>query len=116
LGERGREAPEGVAAERGITMINNISEGTLRVASKIDPSVAVHDREINQQKDRQIREARPVEQSASGTQTHKENTQADEESGKFLLAGKKMVFEKYDRNGELILRIPPSSKPVDQVA
>jgi hypothetical protein len=98
-------------------MINNISEGTLRVASKIDPSVAVHEKEINQQKDRQIREARPVEQSASGAQTSKENTQTDtdKESGKFLFAGKHMVFEKYDRNGELILRIPPSSKPVDQV-
>lgn len=97
-------------------MINNISEGTLRVASRIDPSVAVHDKEINQQRDRQIREARPVEHSEAGAQTRKENTEADKESGKFLFADKKIVFEKYDRNGELILRIPPSDKPVDEVA
>jgi hypothetical protein len=96
-------------------MINNISEGTLRVASKIDPSVAVHDREITRQKDKQIRDARPVEQSESGAQTRKENTQADRGSEKFLFADKHMVFEKYDRNGEVILRIPPSSNPVDQV-
>jgi hypothetical protein len=96
-------------------MINNISEGALRVASKIDPSVAVHDREIDHLKDRQIRDARPVEKSASGAQTRKENTQTDKESEKFLFADKHMVFEKYDRNGEVILRIPPSTKPVDQV-
>jgi hypothetical protein len=96
-------------------MINNISEGTLRVASKIDPSVAVNDREINQLKDRQIRDARPVEKSASGAQTHKEKAQADKGSEKFLFADKHMVFEKYDRNGQVILRIPPSTKPVDQV-
>ena len=99
-------------------MINNISEGTLRVASRIDPSVAVNDKEVNQQKERQIREARPVEHSEAGAQTRKENTQAetDKESGKFLFADKKIVFEKYDRNGELILRIPPSETPVDEVA
>jgi hypothetical protein len=97
-------------------MINNISEGTLRVASKIDPGVAVHDKEIHQQKDRQIRQARPVEDSEAGAQTRKENTQTDKGSGKFLFADKHIVFEKYDRNGELILSIPPSTKPVDEVA
>jgi hypothetical protein len=100
-------------------MINNISEGTLRVASKVDPSVAVHDKEIHQQKDRQIREARPVEHSRAGDQTRKDDTKADKgdkESGKFLFADKHIVFEKYDRNGELVLRIPPSTKPVDEVA
>jgi hypothetical protein len=97
-------------------MINNISEGTLRVASRIDPSVAVHDKEINQQKDRQIRDLRPVEHSEAGTQTRKEHAEEDKESEKFLFADKKIVFEKYDRNGELILRIPPSDKPVDEVA
>jgi hypothetical protein len=97
-------------------MINNISEGTLRVASRIDPSIAVHDKEINHQKDRQIRDARPVEQSEAGDQARKENTQTDKGSEKFLFADKHMVFEKYDQNGALILRIPPSAKPVDQVA
>jgi hypothetical protein len=97
-------------------MINNISEGTLRVASKVDPSVAVHDKEIHQQKDRQIREARPVEHSQAGDQTRKEETKGDKGSGKFLFADKHIVFEKYDRNGELVLRIPPSTKPVDEVA
>jgi hypothetical protein len=97
-------------------MINNISEGTLRVASRIDPSVAVHDKEILQQKDRQIRQARPVEHSEAGAQTRKENTKTDEGSGKFLFADKHIVFEKYDRNGELVLRIPPSTTPVDEVA
>jgi hypothetical protein len=97
-------------------MINNISESTLRVASRSDPSVALHDKEIQQQKDKQVREARPVEHSEAGAQTRKENTKAENESSKFLFAEKQIVFEKYDRNGELILRIPPSATPVDEVA
>ncbi len=97
-------------------MINNISEGALRVASKIDPSGNIHEKEVNQQKAKEIRDARPVEKSDAGAQTHAKKAQEDKGSEKFLFNDRHMVFEKYDKNGEVILRIPPSEKPVDQVA
>ena len=96
-------------------MINNISEGALRVASKIDPSGAVHDKEVLQQKAREMSEARPVEASEAGGQAQKKDTQPkDQGTSRYLLADRQMVFEKYDRNGDLILRIPPSMNPVDE--
>ena len=96
-------------------MINNISEGALRVASKIDPSSVIHEREVSQQKAKEIRDARPVEKSDGGTQAQAKKTQKEKGSEKFLFEDKHMVFEKYDKNGELILRLPPSEKPIDQV-
>jgi hypothetical protein len=97
-------------------MINNISEGALRVASKIDPSSVIHEREVSQQKAKEIRDARPVEKSDGGTQAQAKKAQKEKGSEKFLFEDKHMVFEKYDKNGELILRLPPSEKPIDQVA
>ncbi len=97
-------------------MINNISEGALRVASKIDPSGAIHEKEVNQQKAKEIRDARPVEKSDNGNKAEAKKAKEDETTGKFLQNGNNMVFEKYDKNGDLILRIPPSQTPVDEVA
>jgi hypothetical protein len=104
-----------VSAERGTIMINNISEGALRVATKIDPSGAIHEKEVNQQKANHIREARPVEKTGQGNQADAHNAEKDQTTGKYLLNDKRVVFEKYDRNGDLILRIPPSQTPVDEV-
>jgi hypothetical protein len=97
-------------------MINNISEGALRVASKIDPSGAIHEKEANQQKSKTVREVRPVEKSEQGNKAEARNAKKDETTGKFLINDKHVVFEKYDKNGDLILRIPPSQTPVDEVA
>lgn len=96
-------------------MINNISEGALRVASKIDPSGAIHEKEVNQQKATEVREARPVEKSDQGNKAEARNAKEDKTTSKFRKDDRHMVFEKYDRNGDLILRIPPSLTPVDKV-
>ena len=97
-------------------MINNISESTLRVASKIDPSGVIHDKEVNQQKAKQIAQARAVEKSDAGGQTESKPARKKEDQGssQYLVNGKHVVFEKYDKNGDLILQIPPSETPVDR--
>ena len=96
-------------------MINNISESTVRVASKIDPSGVIHEKEVNQQKAKEMVAARAVEKSDAGDQTRAKTEGRDEGTSKYLLNGKKVVFEKYDKNGDLVIRIPPSEEPVDQV-
>ncbi len=97
-------------------MINNISEGAMRVATKIDPSAVVQDKEAYQQKAKQVREARPVEQAEAGRQARAETQPKNDVSSKFLLNGKRVVFEKYNKDGDIILRIPPSETPVDEMA
>ena len=97
-------------------MINNISESALRVATKIDPSGAIHDKEVSQQKAKEIRDARPVEESESGSQAEKKDSRKEEGDSRYLLEERRVVFEKYDKNGDLVLRIPPSQTPVNTVA
>jgi hypothetical protein len=67
------------AAERGTTMINNISESALRIATKIDPSGAIHDREASQQKAKDVRDARPVEGSEQSAHTQKQDPRKEED-------------------------------------
>ena len=78
-------------------MISNINEGTLRTVSKIDTAGAVQERGLSQQKAEEVRQVRPVE-----------------DSSKYVVDDNQVFFEKYDSKGELILRIPPSQKPVDE--
>lgn len=96
-------------------MINNISEGVLRSTSKVDPSHVVHDKETNHQKMEQAKENRPIENSESGAKTESRRDR-DKKSSRFLRVENTMVFEKYDRNGDVILRIPPLTKPVNEMA
>jgi hypothetical protein len=96
-------------------MINNISEGALRVASKIDPSGAIHEKEVNQQKAKEVRKARPIEKSENGNKAEAQNAKKDGSTSKFLLNDKHVVFEKHHKNGDPVLRIPPSQNPVDKV-
>jgi hypothetical protein len=97
-------------------MINNISESAMRVATKIDPSAVIPDKEASQRKAREIREARPIEQAEAGSRTRAETTPKNEESSHYLMNGNRVVFEKYNKDGDIVLRIPPSKTPVDEMA
>ena len=96
-------------------MINNVSEGLLRSTTKVDPNAVVHDRALSQEKVEQAKENRPVENTEAGVKTEAENAD-DKGSSKFMQVQKTMVFEKYNKNGDVILRIPPSAKPVNEIA
>ena len=96
-------------------MINNISEGVIRAAAKIDASSVIHDKEVHQQKAEDLRQARPVEDSESGGKAETQDSK-DRESSKYYMDEHTLVFEKYNKDGDVVLRIPPSHKPVDQRA
>ena len=96
-------------------MINNVSEGVLRSTTKVDPNVAVLEREASQEKTERVKENRPIEETEAGVKAETKNAE-ERASSKFMLDKNKMVFEKYDKNGEVVLRIPPSSKPVNEIA
>jgi hypothetical protein len=104
------------AVERGITMINNISEATIRVASKIDPGGAVHEKEFAAQKAKELREARPVEKGEAGNETDTDHQRKGKDSSRYSMENNQIVFEKYNKTGELIYRLPPSETPVDKMA
>jgi hypothetical protein len=94
-------------------MINNINEGPLRAAAKIDPGGTIHDREISQQQAAEARQVRPVENSEAGNKADAKNSHKKDQS-KYVVEDNTLVFEKYNQKGDLIFRLPPDYKPVDE--
>lgn len=94
-------------------MITDISEGTMRVAARVGPSDIIHDKELTKQKSEMLREARPVENSEESAQPEKKKD-FEEGDSRYLVDDKHIVFEKYDEKGNLVLRVPPTYKPVDE--
>ena len=95
-------------------MINNISEGLVRAATKVDPSGMIHDKEMNQQRADKVREARPGENAGSGNKT--ETKSSGKKDSKYIMEQQKLVFEKYNKDGDVVFRLPQSSRPVDERA
>jgi hypothetical protein len=95
-----------------MTMINTISEGPARAAAKVDPVDAIHERQVVQQQSERLREARSVVKADGGNQTM--GRDREKEESRYVVEDRKVVFEKYDKNGDLVLRIPSSHKPVSQ--
>jgi len=92
-------------------MINNISEGTLRNAIKIDPNGAMQ-KQMAHRKAEEARQRRPVENAEAGAKS--ESRDAQKNDSKYVFEDKTLVFEKYNRTGDLVYRLPPSDTPVDE--
>jgi hypothetical protein len=99
-----------------MAMINNISEGTVRIVSKIDNVGSIHEKEFSQQKAEEVRQVRPVEKSEAGDQANKKKPKKEETSSKYVIDQNQLVYQKYNSKGDLILSIPPDHKPVDEHA
>lgn len=96
-------------------MISNINESSLRAAVKIDPGETVHGREASQQQAAEARQIRPIENSGAGDKADAKTNQKKDQS-KYVVEDNTLVFEKYNQKGDLILRLPPDYKPVDERA
>ncbi len=96
-------------------MLETIGDSTVRFTTRSDNNMAVEDKDVNNQRVEKIREERPVEKSDEGARADLEENK-NEKTSKYQLEKNKIVFEKYNKNGEVILRIPPAQKPVDEIA
>jgi len=96
-------------------MINKIIEGTLRSAVRIDPNGAFQ-KQMTQQKAEEVRRHRPVENAEAGGKSKSHNAQDSDSLSRYEFEGKVLVFKKYNRAGDLVYRLPPSKKPVDELA
>lgn len=94
-------------------MINKISEAPLRAVMKTDPIGPIHDQEMNRQRAEAQRETRAVESSSQSDAAGSQQTE-DKPESKYLEEGSKVVFEKYNKAGDVIYRLPPSETPIDE--
>jgi hypothetical protein len=92
-----------------------MNENLMRSTMKADPAIHIQDRYFELQKSEQAKKARPVEESQAGGKTEGKEDR-DQNDTRFVMDEKKVVFEKYNKDGDLILRLPSSYLPVDELA
>jgi hypothetical protein len=94
-------------------MLDSIGESVVRTTTRADNNLAVENKDVDLKKVEKTVEERPIENTresdASGNDAGKKTGGYDaDDSGVF--------FEKYDEKGNVIYRLPPEQKPIDELA
>jgi hypothetical protein len=98
-------------------MFDPIGEPNVRTVIRPEPNIEINERESQIQQERKTNELRSIEKSENSAEIKKEkDEQENQRSAKYRQDGKKIIYEKYDKNGEIIFRIPPKEKPLDELA
>ncbi len=92
-------------------MLESIGESAVRMTSRTDTHLAVEQKEIAQQKIAKAVQERPVENSRESAEAD-----AEEKNGGYNVDDEGVFFEKYDKDGKVIFRVPPEQKPIDRHA
>ena len=84
----------------------------------ITPNITINEKESQVQREQKLYELRSIEKSENSSKIKKEkdNDQKNQKNAKYRQEDNKIIYEKYDKNGELIFRMPPKKKPLDELA
>lgn len=94
-------------------MFDSIGETTIRSMPKPESGLAASDKALQVQKTEKLKENRPVENAEEGAKSTLD-MKKKEESSKYKIEDKKIIYEKYNKDGEVIMRLPPNLNPVDE--
>jgi hypothetical protein len=94
-------------------MLNTIGESVVRTTTRADNNLASENRDVTLEKTEKVVEERPVENSEESA---KSETEGDRKSGGYDVDDKGVYFEKYDEKGNVVYRMPPEQKPIDELA
>jgi len=99
-------------------MIDAIGDNAVKGTARVDLVASVGERNQFVKQEDRLRSDRPVEGSEEKDDVllHlREEEQQKQGSAKYVVEKNRLFFEKYDKNGDLILRMPPENLPVDEV-
>ena len=100
-------------------MFDPIGEPNVRTIIRTEPNIQLNERELQIQNDQKVRETRSIERSEDGSEIKNEDKKKEkekEQSAKYTMEEDRVIYEKYNRSGELIFRIPPKQNPLDALA
>lgn len=92
-------------------MLDAIGEPAVRTTTRTDNNLAVESKDVDLKKVAKAVEERPIESSQESAPP---DSDAGEKSGGYNVDDEGVFFEKYDKNGNVILRIPPEQKPINE--
>lgn len=98
-------------------MFDPIGEPNVRTVLRPEPNIAVNEKDIQTQQEQKLRELRIIEKNENGSEINKERKEEEkQQTAKYRQEDGKIIYEKYNKNGEIVLRIPPKEKPLDELA
>jgi hypothetical protein len=94
-------------------MLDTIGESAVRMTTRTDNNLAVENKDLALKQVEKAVEERPVEQPQESAQPEAETKN---KTGGYDVDDRGIYFEKYDKNGKVIFRVPPEQKPIDELA
>ncbi|MGA6927303.1 MAG: hypothetical protein WBY88_16560 [Desulfosarcina sp.] len=94
-------------------MLNTIGESTVRMTTRADNNLALEHRDIALKKVEKTVRERAVEDPRKSAGSESESGQ---KTDGYDVDDGKVFYEKYDKDGNVILRMPPEQKPIDERA
>ena len=92
-------------------MINAIGEASLQQTMRTNHNNVAYNKEIVEQKGTQVIQERPVEKTDDSPKSKMDTQRKDMAKTRNTIEDGKVIFEKYDKDGNLIQRIPPGYVP-----
>ncbi|BBO67553.1 hypothetical protein DSCA_14830 [Desulfosarcina alkanivorans] len=94
-------------------MLETIGESAVRMTTRTDSNLAVEHKDLALEKVEKAVKERPVE---SSQESSKPEADEREKTDGYNMEDGNIFFEKYDKNGNVIVRLPPEKKPIDELA
>ena len=94
-------------------MLEPVREVAVRMTTRIEAYQTLGNRELALQKTEKVAEERPIENTQKSATAELETEQ---ETGGYNLDGGDIFYEKYDKNGNVIIRVPQEKKPIVDLA
>ena len=98
-------------------MLDPIGETNVRTMVRPETNILTNAKEIQTDQEQKLRELRSIEKSESESEVKEERENKEkQQTAKYRQEEDTIVYEKYNKNGELIFRMPPKQKPLDELA
>ena len=98
-------------------MLESIGETNVRMTMRPESNPATDSKTTELAAVEKTVAERPIENAQESDRTEAENEETrDYKRGGYKTDDKGTFFEKYDKNGNVIYRLPPEQKPIDERA
>ena len=97
-------------------MINAIGDAAMQQTIRANYNSENHDQAAYVKKSEQVREKRPVEKTDNSSKSQLNQRNDENTTAKNIVEDGRIVVEKYDKEGNLVRKIPPGYLPFGEIA
>jgi hypothetical protein len=99
-------------------MLDSVGQTSIQTLGRPENIVIAQEKKALVEKESQLKRNRPIEAAQEGAEAKRKaaaEEQADKKHSAHTFEDGRIIYEKYDNNGDLIFRLPPAKKPVDEM-